>query len=595
MGPRRTCDRDAARGAALSAALLVLAGACGDVPTRGEDDAGAGAGGPAEPDGEVGLERAFRADDLPGCTWASPVLVEAAGETRVVVATTQGRVAAYSRAGEPRWSLDLPAAGGERAWLAATPAVSGDRIVVAWQTTGGGLDDRRAHQIAVIDAAAGEIDARFPIATLSAEVDPGDGEGPVPFLAPYSFSRSSLVLGRRAGDDLGLVYVTYGNVRDIQPWHGWVFEIDLDAWLAGGAGAAISSVLVTTPERECGPPGESGADDMLCGGGIWSPSGPALVPRGGDGFELWLPTGNGQLDLARRDYANTVMRLGPGLAFEPGCDPDACAAFDPIAPAEACMASCRDLFIPRLAGGDAPLAPPGGLCDGKSFLECYAALDLDFGASVPAPVLLPSGRTVAVQPAKDGAVYLFDAEHFGTMLDRLVVRDFCGSHGGACRGNWAGTMVTEPLVTEEGGTPVALIPTFYMDDNNPAGVVAVDVVEDGDAVHLRERWQAPARASAEAVERFRDHTGRLALVEQGGAAYAVIADPGPEGSREGLLYLIRVSDGAIADRGALDGPGEKYIEPATDDQRLFVSSCDAIEDGPSHLEAWDVVAGAGAP
>ncbi|HTE50305.1 MAG TPA: hypothetical protein VK698_05480 [Kofleriaceae bacterium] len=561
---------------------LVLFAACGG--SGGDDD--------DDDDGviesPVGLERAFRADDLPGCTWASPVLVEAGGETRVVVATTEGRVAAYSRAGEPRWNLDLPPGDDVLSFVSGTPAVSGDRVVLAWQTTTGGLNVRVAHHIAVIDVAAGQIDPRFPIVTLSADVEPGDGGGPVSFLPSNSLSRASLVLGHRAGDELGLVYVSFGNPTDIQPWHGWVFEIDLDAWLAAGEGAALSAVLLTTPERECSTPGHSGSYDMSCGGGIWSPSGPTLL-QGEDDFEIWLPTGNGQLDLGRRDYANTVMRLGPGLAFDPGCDADACADFDPIAPAEECMASCRDLFIPRLARGDPPLAVPDGMCDGKSFLECYAALDLDFGASVPEPVSLPSGRQVAVQPAKDGAVYLFDPAHFGTMLDRLVVRDFCGSNGGTCCCHWAGTMVTEPLVTEIDGTAVALIPTFNMDDASPAGVIALDIVEDGDSVFLRDRWRAPADDSAEAVERFREHTGRLALLEHDGTRYATVADPGPAESKEGLLYLIRISDGAILDRARLDGPGRKYIEPAVDDQRLFVTSCELVEEGPSHLEGWDLV------
>ena len=568
------CDR---RRAPLCAGLALLA-ACGG---RSGDD-----GGAVPP--QVGLERAFRSDDLPGCTWASPVLVEAAGETRVVVGTTEGRVAAYTRAGEPRWSLELPAGGAKRSWLAATPVASGDRLVVAWQTTTGNLDVRLAHHVAVIDVAAGEIDPRFPILTLAAEVAANEGGGTVSFLPSNSLSRSSLILGHRDGHELGLVYVSFGNPTDIQPWHGWVFEIDLDAWLADGDSAARSAVLVTTPEPECNTPGRSGSYDMSCGGGLWSPSGPTLLQREGD-FEIWLPTGNGQLDLGRRDYANTIMRVQPGLAFDPACDADACSDFDPIAPSRECMASCRDLFIPRLASGDPLLAPPDGICDGKSFVECYAAMDLDLGACVPAPVSLPSGRQVAVQPAKDGAVYLFDPTHFGTMLDRLLVRDFCGTNGGTCCCHWAGTMVTEPLVTEIDGTAVALIPTFNMDDSSPAGVIALDIVEEGDGAALRGRWRSPADDSAEALERFREHTGRLALLEHDGTRYAALADPGPEGSHDGLLYLLRVSDGAIADREALDGPGQKYIEPAVDDQRLFVTSCDTIHDGPSHLEAWDLV------
>mgnify|MGYP000848271813 CR=1 FL=1 len=43
-----------------------------------------------------------------------------------------------------------------------------------------------------------------------------------------------------------------------------------------------------------------------------------------------------------------------------GCDPTACASYDEVNPAEACMASCQDVFIPRLAPGEAPLTPEDG-------------------------------------------------------------------------------------------------------------------------------------------------------------------------------------------------------------------------------------------
>ncbi len=201
--------------------------------------------------------------------------------------------------------------------------------MVAWQDAIG--ETRSAHHAAVIDAATGALDPAFPTVTLTASV-PGHG-GNVPFLAANNFSRSTLITAKRPGDDLGMVYVTFGNLRDIQPWHGWIFALDLDAWRAGGA--AIAHTLLTTPETDCGPPGDSGSDDMICGGGIWAPSGPTLVPTT-DSFELWVPTGNGQLDLARGDLANTIMRVPPDLAFDPGCDPVACADFDTTAPAEAC-------------------------------------------------------------------------------------------------------------------------------------------------------------------------------------------------------------------------------------------------------------------
>jgi hypothetical protein len=245
--------------------------------------------------------------------------------------------------------------------------------------------------------------------------------------------------------------------------------------------------------------------------------------------------------------------------------------------------------MPRLRDGDPPLAPPGDRCTGLTLLECYAKLDLDLGADSPARAVLRDGRAVGVLPAKDGAVYLFDADHFGTMLDRLQVRDFCGAGEDDCTANWAGTMVTEPVITSIDGTAVALIPTFYFDPRHPAGVVALELEDADGTPRLRERWSAPARTSPEAVSRFRDHTGRLALIEHDGVAYAAIVDPGPEHGHEGILFLIRVGDGAIVERGEIDGPGQKYIEPAIDGDRIFANSCDTINAGPSHLEAWDVV------
>src|SRR5205085_1433948 len=97
-------------------------------------------------------------------------------------------------------------------------------------------------------------------------------------------------------------------------------------------------------DTECGAEGGDGSSDTKCGAGLWAPSGPLVV----DDAHLVVPTGNGQLDLARRDYANTLMRIGPGLAFDPGCDTTACASFSADTLAPACVETCRDLFVPRL-------------------------------------------------------------------------------------------------------------------------------------------------------------------------------------------------------------------------------------------------------
>lgn len=520
----------------------------------------------------VTLQRGVRSADVAGCAWASPVVTQGSNPL-IVVATGAGEIVAYEPGGAVRWQTTLAAPAGQRAWIAATPAVIGDRIVLAWQDADG--ERRTAHHVGVIDATNGVLDPAFPIVTLAAS-KPVAGGGEVTFNAATQFSRSTIVtLANHA-------FVSLGNIQDIQPWHGWVFELDLDRWRSAGAAAAITAVLLTTPEPDCGPAGQSGADDRICGGGVWAPSGPTVV-----GDELWVPTGNGQLDLGRADYANAILRVRQGLAFEPGCDAR-CAAFDPIDPAPGCMESCADLFMPRLRPGDPPLAPPAGRCDGLTFLECYAALDLDLGASSPVAVEALGAR-FGVLPAKDGAVYLFDADHFGTLHDRLPLREFCGSRGGSCTANWAGTMVTRAAVAYDAGAPIIVVPTFYFDGTNPGGVVGLEIVRGSSGPVLHERWSAPPRDASEAVERFREHTGRASIVDVGGIPYVVIADPGPEHARSGVLYAIDARTGAIADRGSLDGPGQKYIEPLVIGNRVFVTSCDTIMTGPTHLEAWDVV------
>jgi hypothetical protein len=198
------------------------------------------------------------------------------------------------------------------------------------------------------------------------------------------------------------------------------------------------------------------------------------------------------------------------------------------------------------------------------------------------------GKRYGVLPAKDGAVYLFDADHFGNMLDRLPLREFCGSNGGTCTANWAGTMVTKPLVVDVDGEPVIVIPTFYFDQTNPAGVVALQIRDIGNGPVLQERWHAPKTNSSEAVSRFREHTGRAAELRMGDTSFVVVADPGPENSREGLLYGINAVTGDIEALATLDGPGQKYAQPAVIGSRAFVTSCQTIGQGPAHLEGWEL-------
>jgi hypothetical protein len=366
--------------------------------------------------------------------------------------------------------------------------------------------------------------------------------------------------------------VSFGNAATIQPYHGWVFEIDLDRWKSSGADAAITSALLVTPETDCGVEGKSGAYEMICGGGVWTPAGPQVFPTP-DGFELIVPTGNGQLDLGRRDYANTLMRVKPGLQFDPGCDARLCADFDPIAPSEACMASCRNLFIPRLLPGDPPLRPASGRCDGKTLLECYALLDADLGSCAPIKVELEAGPSVFVQPGKDGSVYLLDAEHMGTLYDRETIVEFCGGPDDDCSGNrWRGMIVTQPTLTEVDGVPVVLVATFNFDETHPAGVVALKIrVEEG-VPGLEPFWRVPDFESREAVKRFRHYPSRIALSEAGAAVGATAWVV--EGSRhdEGTIHGIRVRDGEVLERISMQGHGMKFVLPVIHEGRLFAPS-----------------------
>ena len=146
---------------------------------------------------------------------------------------------------------------------------------------------REAHAMAVVDVEAMDLDARFPLLELEGSAPSNEG-GEVSFLPSNAFMRSEIGWWGRSDETLGLGYATFGNVRDLQPWHGWAFEIDLDAWAAGGA--AISAILTTTPEEDCGASGASGSFQRVCGGGLWSPSG-SIAIESGDSFDvIFAPT-----------------------------------------------------------------------------------------------------------------------------------------------------------------------------------------------------------------------------------------------------------------------------------------------------------------
>ncbi|HEY6476393.1 MAG TPA: hypothetical protein VI456_07395 [Polyangia bacterium] len=555
------------------------------------------------PDGDGGAGVAqliplFVTPPLPACEMSGPLAITSQGESEILLVTADGVFTAVDPlTGAAVWQVALAAGDGLLANLAAPPAVVGHRLVFAWQEV---MTDwtRVAHHVGVLDLDARALDPQFPALTLAASQPATDGSGPIVFRPDHAFSRAAVVHADVPDRTLGLVYVSFGNVRDLQPWHGWVFEIDLDAWqaqAASGAGAgAVTGALVTTgSSNDCGNDDDDGAREMVCGGGVWAARGPEVIPdpTSPDGFALLVATGNGLLDPTLGSYANAVLRVGRGLAFAPGCDATLCDGFDPTAPTDACAASCDHLFIPRLPAGQELPRGPNDACVGLTLFQCYAALDWDLGASAPAHAALPGGPEVIVQPGKDGAVYLIDAQHLGTLYDRAPIMPGCGEGTGTCSATWAGTIVTKPTIATVDGVVLALIPTFVEDDAHPAGLQALAIDTTGPTPRLAPRWQAPAAGDPAALAGFRQPPGGVGVVEANGEAYAALVDTGAPGA----LYWIRLRDGAIVQKLQLSGGGQRFAAPLATNGVLYVPSCQhtgapSFEEGPSVLEAFTIAA-----
>jgi hypothetical protein len=452
--------------------------------------------------------------------------------------------------------------------IASTPALIGDKLVVLYQCLEQGR--RTSHRIAVIDLSRRQVHKNFPVLTLSAELPTADGAASVKFNPPTAYSHAAVKHAVKPGADLGYVYASFGNAGDTQPFHGWIFEIDMDAWQQQGAKPAVSSVLVTTPEAGCPVTTVyGGTTEMICGGGIWTPAGPQIYQTG-DGFELLATTGNGQVSLARRDYANTVMRLKPGLQFDPGCDAQLCANFNPGNPSADCIASCKNLFIPRLPDGSAPLRPHGGECDDKTFWECLARMDYDLGSSAPIKAELQNGASVLVQPGKDGGVYLIDADHLGRQYDRLQIVDLCGTLDDGCTAPWRGMIVTQPVMAYIDRTPVVVIATFVSDKTHPAGLVALKIVLENGRPQFRRLWQFPDPKTPEAVQAFRSHPSLPVIASSGkkGEPYVWVVDI----ERHGVIYGVRLKDGLLAAKGIMQGTGRPLSMPIIHDNKLYIAS-----------------------
>ena len=516
---------------------------------------------------------------------ANPLLYVGLNQSAIIIPAANGTLTALDPdSGEMMFEIKLATPIGQSAQLVATPVIIGDKLVVSYQCLDQGV--RSSHRLVVIDLALKTFDARFPELIVTAEQASSDKTGMVKFNPSHAFSHAALTHLPRPNSALGYVYAAFGNAGDNQPYHGWVFEIDLDAWKNQGSDHAIRNVLLTTPEADCPVTMKYGTQEMICGGGIWAPTGPQLFADDKTGEpELLIPTGNGQIDLKRRDYANTLMRVKPGLQFDAECDEALCANFDPKQPDEACIASCKNLFIPRLAAGNKPLKPANGECDNKTFWECLAWLDYDLGASSPVKATLKNGQSVLVQPGKDGGVYLIDASHIGTQYDRISIAETCGTASDPCPASWMGMIVTQPRVTYLDGQAVIIVATFNPDKSHPAGLVALKILENSGQPKFQRLWHYPDPNAPESLLAFRSHPSLPILSYLGNTKEAVawVVDIGEPGT----LYGIRIKDGEQVAKQILQGTGQALSAPLLYNNTLYLASISSDTD-KAMLEAYRI-------
>ncbi len=508
---------------------------------------------------EVSVQRTWTTAATRSCVMASPV----AYEDTIITVAMDGLIQAHARDGALRWSHTIETAAGETPIVLSTPVLHGDVLFVAWQdtVTQEGLPHqgswrRVRHRVAGFDARTGAPAPAFPPIVLAAALPTHDG-GIVTMESRMQLLRGALLIL----DDR--LYVPLGNGPSLQPFHGWLFELELDPWRHAAS-------LVTTAETDCaGDPAT-----MVCGGGVWTPAGPIVAPDG----RLIVPTGNGRVDLDRKAYANALMRVSPGLAFDPGCDAALCASFSETAPDPACLASCTDLFIPRMPAGETFALEQGG-CEGKTLLECYGEIDGDFGAS--APVWLPEEDLIA-HVAKDGAMYLIDGTDLGVMHDRRQLIEPCGTPMDPCPARWAGQFVTQPVAVRVDGRLLVIATGFNVDRSHPAGIVAVEVVDASTAPHLEVAWQAPDFTTEAAVTHFREHPGRPVIVDIAGQPHVAVVEVRRDGN---LLWIVRAADGVVVARERLTGHGARYSRPLVDGDMLYIGTCTADSSAGGMLEA----------
>jgi hypothetical protein len=246
--------------------------------------------------------------------------------------------------------------------------------------------------------------------------------------------------------------------------------------------------------------------------------------------------------------------------------------------------SCKNLFIPRLTEGNAPLKPPYHECDDKDFWECLAWMDYDLGGNTPVKITLSDRRSVLVQAGKDGGAYLLDAEQLGKQYDRLQIAPLCGSATDLCKLSWAGMIVTQPVQTEIDGDPVVVIPAFSADQTHSSGVTALKIVLENGQPKFKPLWKFPDSQHPDALKMFRSHPSfPLLTTHLGGETVIWLVDIGTHG----ILYGIRAKDGVMVAKQVLQGTGRQLTMPLLLGNTLYLVSKES-DSGQAMIEAYRI-------
>jgi PQQ-like domain len=279
---------------------------------------------------------------LDGAVYASPIVVDGL----VVAATEGGSLYGLDAAtGAVRWRTHLadPVPG------SALPCGNIDPVGI----TGTPVYDSGTGEVFAVATRPGVEHVLFGVDLRSGQVR-GQRRVDAPGSQPAThLQRGALLLAN------GMVYIPYGgNLGDCGQYLGRVVGVPVT-----GNGPEVDFAVPTTRE-----------------GGIWAPSGPAVLPGG----DVLVTTGNGEAVGGAWDHSDSILRLSPQL---------------------------------RLLDGFAP----SGWAQENS-------VDADLGST--GPVLLPGARRV-LAAGKGGGVYLANVDALGGVDGQLDRLEPCHSYGGA--------------------------------------------------------------------------------------------------------------------------------------------------------------------